>query len=466
LKYDLVIVGGGAAAFAAAIKASELGAETAMMNSGLPTGGTCVNVGCVPSKNLLNVGKDLFYPLRLHHDSLRFNRPAFDFPRAIEEKDAIVGSLRQDNYLNVLKSLDKVSLYDGRGRFVSSNAVSVNGELVEGEKFIIATGSRAAVPPFKGVDQVGYVTNVEALSLRELPESMIVVGAGPLGLEFAQMYQHFGTETTVLQRGPRILSREEPEMSRELQRRLEEEGMAIHTDVVIKEMHRENGLKAIRAKVRGEEKIFNGAQILLATGVIPNTEDLGLEAIGVQVDKSGFVMTNSEMRTSANHVWAAGDVKGAPFLETVAAKEGAVAAENALADQRKSIDYTSIPHAVFTSPELASVGLTEEELMRRKKVCSCRTVPLSMVPKARIVGDSSGAIKMVVDPESEVIVGVHIVAPLAADMIHEATLAVKFGLTVQDIIDMVHVFPTYSEGLKMAAQAFKRDISKMPCCAE
>lgn len=466
MKYELVIIGGGAGAFAAAIKANELGAMTAMINSGLPLGGTCVNVGCVPSKHLLEVGKELYYPWHSRHSSMRFDNPNFDFPKAIDDKDAVVQELRRDNYMNVLEGLDNVKLYEGKGRFVSKRVVKVNGELVEGEKFIIATGSRAAVLPFKGVDQVGYITNVEALSLRELPESMIVIGAGPLGLEFAQMYHHFGTEVTVLQRSPRILSKEEPEISQELQRCLEEEGMAIHTGVAIEEMYRDDGAKAVRAKVRGEEKIFKAEQLLLATGVAPNTKDLGLEVAGVEVDKAGFVVTNAEMRTSAEHVWSAGDVKGEPFLETIAAKEGAIAAENALTGSRRSIDYDSVPHAVFTSPEVASVGLTEEELMRRKNVCSCRTVPMTKVPKARAIGDTRGVIKMVVDPESEVIVGVHIVAPLAADMIHEATLAVKHKLTLEDVIDTVHVFPTYSEAIKIVAQAFKRDISRMSCCVE
>jgi mercuric reductase len=182
------------------------------------------------------------------------------------------------------------------------------------------------------------------------------------------------------------------------------------------------------------------------------------------LDNRGFIKTNDELRTSVKNIWAVGDCAGKSFLETSAAKEGAVAAENALKNSKKKINYDEIPHAVFTNPQVASVGITEAELMRRLKVCACRTIPLSIVPKARAIEETRGVIKMVVNPHNGVIVGCHIVTTNAADIIHEATLAIKFQLTIDDIIDTVHVFPTLSEGIKLVAQAFKRDISVMSCC--
>ncbi len=193
---------------------------------------------------------------------------------------------------------------------------------------------------------------------------------------------------------------------------------------------------------------------------------MGLEAAGVEVNPRGFIVVNDELQTSAAHIWAAGDVVGKTFLETVAAKEGFIAAGNALEGTKKTIDYDSVPKAVFTDPQVASVGLTEEEYMRRYNVCACRTIEIAKVPKAMAIKETRGKVKMAIDPKTEAVAGVHMVAPMAADLIHEATLAVKFKLTIDDIVDTVHVFPTMSEAIKRVAQSFKRDISQMSCCVE
>lgn len=465
-KYGLVVIGGGAAAFAAAIKANERGVKTAMINDGLPIGGTCVNVGCVPSKHLLEVGNHHYYPKYPVFKAIEPNGGNIDFDLAIGEKDEVIGELRKSNYINIVEGLEHVAFYESRGKFVSDREVQVNGEILKGEKFVVATGSRPTILPFEGIEEVDYITNREALSLDKLPESMIVIGGGPLGMEFAQMYHHFGTKVTILNRKPRILPKEEPEVSEEMKKLLEEEGIEIHVNAHSKKVWQKAGSKFVLADVQGEEVTFEAEELLLAAGVTPNSDGLGLENTGVEVDDKGFIVVDNEMHTTAPHIWAGGDVAGGLLLETTAAKEGFISASNALEGTHKTIDYDVVPHAVFTMPQVAGVGITEEELMRRKNVCSCRTVPMSMVPKARAIKDTRGLIKMVIDPETSVVVGVHIVSPLAADMIHEATLAVKHRLTIDDIIDTVHVFPTMSEAIKLVAQAFKRDITKMSCCVE
>jgi mercuric reductase len=463
--YDFIIIGGGAAAFAAATKASDLRIETAIINDGLPIGGTCVNVGCVPSKHLLAVGDELFYPPRSPFDALKDGHaPAFNFKAAIEEKRRLIAGLRKSNYVDVLGALDGVDYIEGRARFTSRDAVEVNGRKLTAAKFLIATGSRPSVLPFPGIEGVQYLTNREAMELEELPESMIVIGAGPIGLELGQMFLHFGTRVMVLEKVPQVLPRVEPEIADELQRALEEEGMEVRCACEIKRVWQEGNTRFVEADIMGETHTFHADQLLLATGVRPNTEDMGLEAAGVRVDGRGFVEVDTHLETSAPGIYAAGDVVGRMFLETVAAKEGSVAAANALAAAGQAIDYDSIPAAVFTNPQVATVGLTEEEEMRRFNACACRTVEVARIPKAKAVKETRGLIKMVIHPESSKVLGVHIVAPQAAELVHEATLAVKFGLTVDDIIDTVHVFPTLSEGIKLAAQAFTRDISVMSCC--
>ena len=466
-QFDFIIIGGGAGGFAAATKASELGATTALINSGLPIGGTCVNVGCVPSKVLLEIGNEYYLPQHPRFQAIGGKRSAsFDFSAAIREKDEMVVALRESNYIKVAEGLAGLTIIEGRGKFVSANQVEVNGQRLVAAKFIIATGSRPRILPFKGLDKVRYITSREALNLSRLPKSMIVIGAGPLGLEFAQMYARFGTRVTVLQRGNQILTWTEPEVAVELQRCLEAEGIQIHTGVDIEELREKKELKVVEAKVGSDSQTFRAEELLIATGVAPNTEDMGLELAGVKVVRDGFVQVNGELQTSVPHIWAAGDVVGKPFLETVAAKEGYIAVSNALEGTNKTIDYDSVPKAVFTDPQVASVGITEEEEMHRLSTCACRTLEIAQVPKAQAIKETRGLVKMVIHPETQVIMGVHMVAPMAADLIHEATLAVKFKLTIDDIIDTVHVFPTMSEAIKRVAQSFKRDISKMSCCVE
>ena len=466
-QYDFIIIGAGAGAFAAATKASELGLRIAMINDGLPVGGTCVNVGCVPSKHLLAVGDEYFYPQRSNFDALKNgHNSAFDFKTAIDEKQRLVGALRESNYTDVLASLRDVEYIEGRARFVSPEEVEVNGQRLTAEKFLVATGTRPSILPFTGIEGVQYVTNREVMDLEALPDSMIVIGAGPIGLELGQMFLHFGTKVTVLEKIPQILPRTEPEIADELQRTLEAEGMEIHCACNIERVWQQGETRFVEADVMGEKRIFQADQLLLATGVVPNSDDMGLEAAGVIINKRGFIEVNEHMETSVPNVYAAGDVAGKMFLEALAAKEGMIATANAFENAKRTIDYDTIPAAVFTNPQVATVGLTEEEEMRRFNACSCRTVEVSRIPKAKALKEERGLIKMVIHPENSKILGVHMVAPDAADLIHEAVLAVKFGLTVDDIIDTVHVFPTMSEGIKLAAQAFVRDISVMSCCIE
>ena len=470
-EYPLVIIGGGAAAFAAATKANDLNQKAIIINAGLPIGGTCVNVGCVPSKVLLEIGAQLYYPQNRRFASLKnsaqYKNSPPDITKIIAEKDEIVESLRQSNYRDVISALKNVEFVEGTGRFISPNAVEVTGNrsrTIEAEKFIVATGSRAKVPPIKGIEKVKYLTNIEALSLKRVPEHFVVLGGGPLGLEFAQMYRHFGSEVLVIEMEKRVLPLEESEVSREIQRALEDEGIQFMTSSKLMELSNNGTLKHAKIDYNGDVVEIDFDEILIATGVQPNTARLNLESAGVKINQRGFVETDEHLRTSNPNIYAAGDCVGKMALETVAAKEGAVAAENALTGSEKTINYEQIPHAVFTTPQVASVGITEAEIMKRIKVCACRTVPISSVPKGRALKEKYGIVKLVINPHTAEIVGAAVVSPVAAEMIHEAALAIRNKMTIYDLIDTVHIFPAFSEGLKIAAQAFTRDISTMSCC--
>ncbi len=463
--YDLVILGGGSAGFAAAIRASELKKTVTIVHEGT-IGGTCVNVGCVPSKHLLTVAETFRAATSNPFQSLRCEGEQFDLSAAVKQKDDIVRDLRKSRYEDVLAGLEGVNHVDGRGSFSTAREVMVNGSTIRGQSFLIATGSSPWVPPIPGLEEHGYWTNVEGLSPTSQPESLLVVGGRAQGLEFAQMYARFGTEVTLLQRSQRILPTAEPEASEALRQALEEEGIAIWTGVQLQRV-RADGEKVVVAVVDEEEKEFRGAELLMATGRRANTADLNLEDAGVQTGGQGEVVVDPQMRTTAPHIFAAGDVRGGEMLETAAAKEGFLAAENALIDAGRAMDPPEVvPRAVFTDPQFAAVGYSEEEYSAMTGACSCRTIPMEIVPKARIIGDTRGLVKMTIDPQSRVIVGVQIVAAFAADLIHEAILAVKHGLTIDDLIDTVHIFPTQTEALKLVAQAFYRDVTKLSCCTQ
>lgn len=462
--FDFVIIGGGAAGFGGAIKASELGSSVAMIEHGT-IGGTCVNVGCVPSKRMLTVG-DIFYYGDHNYKGINLTKGTLKFKSVTKETNDLVEMQRTEKYVNIINDLPNSTFIKGSARFVSRNEVKVNGKKIRGKKFLIATGASPKIPPINGLQNIDYLTNVEALSLKQLPNSLVIIGGRAVALEFAQMYAHFGTKVIVLQRSERIIPNEEPEISDALKTYLQSEGISIHTGVKIKEIRKKGKEKVISTIIAGKNKVYKAEQLLMATGRRPNTGDLGLKKIGVKLRKDSAVIVDDQMRSSVPNIWAAGDVIGEPMLETTAGRGGVIAAHNAFSSTKRKMDFTAVPHAIFTMPQVASVGLTDVEVNQQGFTCSCSWIPMSSVPKARIIGDTRGLVKIVIDRNTKRILGVHILSSLAADMIHEGALAVKYNLTIDDIIDTVHVFPTMSEAIKLAAQSFYRDIDKMSCCTE
>jgi mercuric reductase len=476
-SYDLVILGGGATAFAAITEAERQDLSTAMVNTGLPLGGTCVNVGCVPSKHLLEVGKTAFEPPRNPFDAVAYDddQPRTDWSAAMKEKDRIVASLREQNYVDVADHFG-TDIYEGYGRVIDDTAVEVidgedAGTTIMGEIVLIATGSSPHIAPIDGIESVDYETSETILERHDCPESVVMIGGGYVALEWGQILHHLGADVTLLQRSSHILSDMEGQLGRELQQCFEAEGVKVVTDATVDQVREESGdgssgTVCVDVTVNEESRTYTASDLFVATGVRPNTDGIGLADIGVDTDESGAVVVDETFQTANPDVYAAGDCIGEPMLETVAAKEGNHAVKNAFGEEGATIDYHAVPKVVFTSPEVAAVGTTELEYMDEHGTCTCRTVEMEDVPKAKAVEDTRGLVQVVKHHETDEIVGVHMVGPRAADMIPEATLAVKFGLTVDDIIDTIHPFPTFSEALKHACQAFRRDTSKMSCCVE
>lgn len=473
-QYDLIIIGGGAGAFAAAIKANELGAKTLIVNKGLPLGGTCVNVGCVPSKTLLWAG-EVMYQAKTHGiPGIDIEVKNFDFATVIQHELDLVEKLQTEKYENVLSSLKNVSYLEGQAAFISPNELEVDENKYRAKKFIIAAGSTATIPPIKNIREVGYITHVEALKIKRQPKELIVIGAGPVGLEFAQMYARFGTKVTILHRRSSIFRGEE-ELTTRLAEIFTDEGITIKTNVQIQSARKEGNKKIISYLAQGEshsietsrnkQEEVSGDEILLAIGKTPNTKDLAFDKARVEIDEKLAVKVNAFFQTNQPHIYAVGDVTNSPLrLETTAGREGTLASENALKDAQNSIDYHTVPWTIFTNPQFAGVGFTEEEQMKKFGTCMCKTVSFKDVPKALIINRTEGLIKMAIHPDTKQIMGVHILSPNAGELIAEAMVLIKNKNTIDDVVNSLPMFPTLSEAIKIVALSFTTDISKLSCC--
>ncbi|MCL5731204.1 MAG: mercury(II) reductase [Candidatus Thermoplasmatota archaeon] len=473
-SYDLVIIGRGAAAFSAAIKASEIShgeMRIAMVGTG-PLGGTCVNVGCVPSKYLLEASHAVFNPSHPRIAGIHSTEVKHDFSEIMNGLRSYVDHARDLKYAKVIQSYGNVTVYEGLGRFSDPHTVIVENPSgnetarISGSNILIATGSRPVVPNINGLTESGFITSDTIWNLNDLPESVAIIGGGAVGLEMGQALLHLGSDVTVIEALGSLLPQTEPEIGAALKKRLESEGMKFVLGARVSNVRKSRDGKTLTVITRKGSENLEVSEVIAATGRAPNTDRLNLDAAGVKTDPHGLITVSDRMRTTADNIFAAGDcVSKKMFLETLAAREGAVAASN-LFGEDMVVDYESATWAVFTSPQVAGVGMTENEYSRKNGACSCRVFSLENLTKASIMGETEGIIKITVNPADGRIVGMHILAPNATDIITEGAYAVRNGYTVDDIIATSHIFPSLSEGVKLAAQSFIRDLSKMACCVE
>lgn len=464
-NHHLVIVGGGSAAFAAATKASEMGHRVTMINDGLPIGGTCVNVGCVPSKTLIRAAESHHLANQNRFDGIESQSKVVDFGAVIAQELELVKQLRQAKYLDVIRDVPTIRVVQGRARFVSSNTVKVNDEQISGSRFLIATGATTYVPPIPGLAEVDYLTNQTAFELTALPPSMIVLGGRYIALECAQMFARFGCKVAVLQRSDRILPNEAPDLTDELTSYLTGDGIDVVTGVAIHSVSREGDEVVVEANVGGTRRQFRAKDILVTTGRTPNTAEMGLEKVGVELDDAGFIRVDETLRTAAPDILAAGDVIGDQMFVYTAAYEGALATRNALNDAFTKRDYTALPWVVFTDPQVAGVGLDEKQAIELGMDVDVSTLPMSHVPRCIAARDTRGFVRLIRDKSSDQLVGARILAPEGAELLMELSLAIKHSVTVSDLASSFHAYLTLGEAVKLAAITFGKDVSKLSCCA-
>ncbi len=462
--YDLMTIGGGSAAFAAAIKAAELGAKVAIVENST-IGGTCVNIGCVPSKTLIKAAELCYHSAYPQFEGLTACPPPSDWQRVVQQKDELVAALRQGKYVDVAAVYPNITIVRGEARLLGGRQVRVSGTVYEPGKVVVATGSHPWAPPIPGLQEAGFLDSTQALSLEALPASLIIVGGGSTGLEFAQLFTRFGVQVMVLEAGPHVAMAEEPEIGEALVRYLEDEKVRICTNVRILKVEHESGEYRIHASLNGTSEICRAERLMVATGRRPNTSGFGLEDAGVMLGARGEILVDEHLQTTNPNIYAAGDCIGDPMYVYVAAYAGGLAAENALSGVGKVFDLTALPHVTFTDPQIASVGLTERQAKGQGLHVQTAGLPLDHVPRALASRNTQGLIKLVAEERTGRLLGAHVLAAEAGEVIQEATLAIRFGLTIQDIADTFHPYLTMVEGLKLAALTFKKDVSKLSCCA-
>ena len=461
--FDLVVIGAGSAAFAAAIRATEGGYRVALVEDGV-LGGTCVNVGCVPSKALLRAAELAWEAGHHPFTGLRTSSGPVDLAVLVARKNELVDSLRKHKYQDLLADYG-ITLIRGRGRFSDPSTLDVNGRSVSAQRFLIATGALPAKPRIPGLSESGFVTSDEALNLTQVPKRLVVIGANSIGLELGQFFIHVGSHVTFVEIADRIAHLEEPEVSRALGEILAEQGATIYTSSEVLEVRSQDGAKVLKINAAGQEVLIEADEILVATGRLPNTGDLGLELAEVKVDAHGAISVDEHMCTSNPAVFAAGDVTGGPQFVYVSAYEGTLAVDNALLGQSKPLDLRALPKVIFTAPQVASVGITEAQARSLGIDVEVSVLPLEAVPRALVNQDTRGIAKLVADAATGKLLGASLLAAGAGDVIEAAVLAIKYGITADELAGTFHPYLTMAESIKLAAQTFRRDVNRLSCCA-
>jgi len=466
--YDLIILGSGSTAFAAALRATSYGARVLMFEKSV-LGGTCINWGCIPSKTLIHSA--LFKHEALLGNRIGLNIEAdihnIDAERLFRHRERVVAKLRQERYLDVLGNMKGLELVKGTARFCDSHTVECDDRHYRSERFLIAVGGNPRIPNLPGLEKCTYYTSRSALLLKKIPSSLVIIGGGVIAVELGQMYHRLGCRVTILEHGPRLLPTVEHELSASLENILTKEKITVVTNVTFCSLDRLGELNVVYADVDGKRHKFTCEILLLAVGTVPATAGIGLDKTGVSLDRKGFIVTDRNMRSTAGGIWAAGDVVGKMLIATVGAREGIVAVDDMFNQGCGCVmDYLAAPMAIFTDPEVAMVGHSEESARQAGFDCVVNCMPVSAIPKAHVTGQTDGLIKMIADRVTGRLLGVHLVCHRGADMINEAALALHLGATVTDLATTMHVYPSIGEGLKLCAQGFNRDISLLSCCAE
>lgn len=467
-KFDLIIIGGGSAAFSAAIKANELGLTTLMVNAGLDFGGTCVNVGCVPSKTLIRAAETAYHASHSNFAGIKPKGVDIDFAQVIKDKKQLVKNLQQKKYVDVVSDFENLQLIEGWAEFVDDRTILVNGkDKYTAIKFIIATGTTTNIPDIEGLKDIGYLTNVSLFDLEEQPKSITIMGAGYIGLEIAMAYNRLGTKVRIIEFTDRVLRTQTLDISEELEMHMRNEGIEILPNFRAVKFEKSGNDTTIHCKCPDGSftKIVEPGKVVVASGTKPNTKKLGLDKIDLQLTKSGHIQVNELMETNLQNIYAVGDVTNTPAFVYTAAFEGKIAVENAFTGSELKSDYSSLPWVVFTDPQIAGAGLDEVQAAAQNIPFEVSKLTLDNVPRSLAANDIRGFIKLIRNTETDKLIGARIVAPDGGELIQQLSMAIKYGITIKELADSFYPYLTLGEGIKLAAITFGKDVTKLSCCA-
>lgn len=454
-NFDIVIIGSGPGGYVSAIRCAQLGFKTALVEKYFHLGGTCLHVGCIPSKSLLDASE--LYDKALHQFKdfgIEITKPTIDFSRMIQRKNEVVEQTSKG--IDYLMDKNKITVFHGMGTFKSSNQLEVKDEKgniknLEARYFIIATGSKPANLPFAPADKERLITSTEALNLKEIPKHLLVIGGGVIGLELGSVYKRLGAEVTVIEFLDRLIPTMDGGLSKELLKVLKKQGMKFSLSTQVTKIERKGDKIFVQAvEKNGKEIMFEGDYCLVAVGRKPYTENLGLEKAGIELDDQGRIKVNEHLQTNIPNIYAIGDVVRGPMLAHKAEEEGVLVAEQ-LAGQKPHIDYNLIPAVVYTWPEVAGVGKTEEQLLEEGRSYKIGQFPIRALGRARASGDTDGFVKILADEATDEVLGIHMIAARAADLIADAVTLLEYRASAEDIARMSHAHPTYAEAIKEAA---------------
>lgn len=461
---DLAIVGSGSAAFSAAIAARRSGLSVKMIEASL-VGGTCVNHGCIPSKALLSAAERRSKSLKSQFPGISTSADAVNIELLMRGKIEIVSQLQSEKYVE-LADAHGFEIKMGVAKFVQGPAIQVGEEIIVAKHYLVATGSHSVIPDIEGLSQSGYLTSETALGIGTLPASLVVLGGNSIGLELGQMFFNLGVKVTIIESAGRLAQCEEPEISAALERIFTEDGIEVLTGAQVRSVSVSDYKKLLTVRLAdGSKSEIRCDEILVATGRRPNTSELGLEELGVKLGSNGEVCVSESLETTLKGVWAAGDVTGHPQFVYVAGTHGNMMVQNAFHGAGLKVDYSSMPRVTFTSPQIASVGLSEEEAKANGYDCECRTMSLSQVSRAIVERDTRGLVKIVVDPKTDRILGFHILADGAGDLIQACIYALVGEFTADKVATTWSPYLTMAEAIKLTAQSFTRDVGELSCCA-
>ena len=457
MKYDIIVIGSGPGGYITAVRASQLGKKVAIIEKYTALGGTCLNVGCIPSKALLDSSHH-YYDAVNHFDThgISIEKPTIDFTKMIARKATVVE--QTSGGIKYLMDKNNITVFEGLGSFVDATHVKItkkdgSSETIEGTNTIIATGSKPSSLPFISIDKERIITSTEALKLTEIPKHLLVIGGGVIGLELGSVYKRLGADVTVIEYAPKITPMMDADVSKELQKVLKKQGMKFAVGHGVSSVERNGDEVIVKATdKKGRKVTFTGDYCLVAVGRKPYTEGLGLENAGIELNDKNQVKINEHLQTSTSNIYAIGDVVEGAMLAHKAEEEGVVVAEF-LAGQKPHINYNLIPGIVYTWPEVAAVGKTEQELKDAGIDYKAGKFSMRALGRSRASGDIDGFVKVLADKTTDEVLGVHIVGARAADLIMEAAVAMEYRASAEDLARICHGHPTYSEAIKEAAKA-------------